>query len=141
VTEPAAPTSPREVTVGDLVRPATTTVESDAHLASAAWLMKRAGDSVLVVTPEDGVGGPVAVLTDAHISQAVADGRDLGETRINALGLARPLCVPPTMPVPDAAEQMLEHGLDHLPVVAEDRLLGLVDLPALCRVLLQGSTG
>jgi CBS domain-containing protein len=137
---PAA-TSPREVTVGELVRPATTTVETDAHLASAAWLMKRAGDSALVVTPEDGVGGPVAVITDAHISQAVADGRDLGETRINALGLDRPLCVPPTMPVPEAARQMLERGLGHLPVVAEDRLLGLVDLSAVCRVLLQGTPG
>jgi CBS domain-containing protein len=136
-----APTSSHEVTVGDLVRPATTTVETDAHLASAAWLMKRAGDSALVVTPEDGVGGPVAVITDAHISQAVADGRDLGETRINALGLERPLCVPPTMPVPEAAEQMLQHGLGHLPVVAEDRLLGLVDLSAVCRVLLQGTPG
>ena len=132
----AAPTSPHEVTVGDLLRPATTTVETDAHLASAAYLMKRAGDSALVVTPEDGVGGPVAVITDAHISQAVADGRDLGETRINALGLPRPLCVPPTMPVPEAARAMLEHHVGHLPVVHEDRLLGLVDLPAVCRVLL-----
>lgn len=133
---PPAPTSPHQVTVGDLARPATTTVETDAHLASAAYLMKRAGDSALVVTPEDGVGGPVAVITDAHISQAVADGRDLGATRINALGLPRPLCVPPSMPVAEAAGQMLAHGLGHLPVVADDRLLGLVDLPAVCRVLL-----
>lgn len=118
------------------MRPATTTVETDAHLASVAYLMKRAGDSALVVTPEDGVGGPVAVVTDASISQAVADGRDLGDTRINALGLPRPLCVPPTMPVPEAAREMLERGLDHLPVVDGDHLLGLVDLPAVCRVLL-----
>ena len=123
------------------MRPATTTVETDAHLASAAYLMKRGGDSALVVVPEDGVGGPVAVITDAHITQAVADGRDLGETRINALGLPRPLCVPPTTPVPAAAEQMLEHSLDHLPVVSEDRLLGVVDLSAVCRVLLRSSAG
>ena len=136
-----APTSTRQVTVGDLMRPATTTIETDAHLASAAYLMKRAGDSALVVMPEDGVGGPVAVITDAHISQAVADGRDLGETRINALGLARPVCVPPTTPVPAAAEQMLEHHLGHLPVVTGDRLLGLVDLPAVCRALLRDDAG
>jgi CBS domain-containing protein len=136
-----APSSPYEVTVGELMRPATSTVETDAHPASVAFLMKRAGDSALVVTPEDGVGGPVAVITDAHISQAVADGRDLGETRVNALGLPRPLCVPPTMPVPEAAEQMLEHDLGHLPVVAEDRLLGLVDLSAVCRVLLRSTAG
>jgi CBS domain-containing protein len=43
------------------------------------------------------------------------------------------------MPVPEAARQMLELGLGHLPVVDDDRLLGLVDLPAVCRVLLDGA--
>ena len=132
-----APTSTRQVTVADVMRPATTTVETDAHLASVAYLMKRAGDSALVVTSEDGGGRPLAVITDAAISQAVADGRDLGETRINSLLLPRPLCVPPTTPVPEAARLMLEHGVGHLPVVADDRLLGLVDLAAVCRALLR----
>ena len=141
MSSPTAPTSLQEVTVGDLMRPATTTVETDAHLASAAFLMKRAGDSALVVTPEDGVGGPVAVITDAHISQAVADGRDLEGTRINQLGLPRPRCVDPAMPVTEAAERMLTDRLDHLPVVSEDRLLGLVDLASVCRVLLRHVSG
>jgi CBS domain-containing protein len=137
VSSSTAPTSLQEVTVGDLMRPATTTVETDAHLASAAFLMKRAGDSVLVVTPGDGVGGPVAVITDAHITQAVADGRNLEETRINQLGLTRPTCVDPSMPVTEAAERMLADRLEHLLVVGEERLLGLVDLSAVCRVLLR----
>jgi CBS domain-containing protein len=119
------------------MRPATTTVETDAHLASVAYLMKRAGDTALVVTPADGVGGPVAVVTEGHISQAVADGRDLDEIRVNQLGLSRPTCVDPSMPVTEAAEQMLTGNLQHLPVVREDRLIGLVDLPAVCRVLLR----
>ena len=134
-----APTSLQEVTVGDLMRPATTTVETDAHLASAAFLMKRARDSALVVTPGDGMGGPVAIITDAHISQAVADGRNLDETRINQLGLSRPTCVAPSMPVTEAAERMLTDRLEHLPVVSDDRLLGLIDLAAVCRVLLRYS--
>ena len=136
-----APTSLQQVTVGDVMRPATTTVETDAHLASAAYLMKRAGDSALVVAPPDGVGGPVAVITDAHIAQAVADGRNLEETRINSLGLPRPACVDPSMPVTEAAERMLEERLEHLPVVSEEQLVGLVDMTAVCRVLLQHSTG
>jgi CBS domain-containing protein len=136
-----APTPLEQVTVADLMRPATRTVETDAHLASVAFLMKRAGDSALVVTPEDGVGGPVAVITDAHISQAVADGRDLDETRVNQLGLSRPTCVHPSMPVTEAAERMLTDRLDHLPVVAEDELVGLVDLAAVCRALLRHAVG
>ena len=43
------------------------------------------------------------------------------------------------MPVAEAAGQMPAHGLGHLPVVAGDRLPGLVDLPAVCRVLLDGA--
>lgn len=131
----------QQVTVGDLMRPATTTVETDAHLASVAFLMKRAGDSALVVIPEDGVGAPVAVITHAHITQAVADGRDLDETRINSLGLTRPVCAEPSMPVVEAAEQMLARHLEHLPVVDDQHLLGLVDLSAVCRVLLQHAGG
>jgi CBS domain-containing protein len=141
VSSSPAPTSLQEVTVGDVMRPATTTVETDAHLASAAYLMKRSGDSALVVVPEDGVGGPVAVLTDAHISQAVADGRDLDEMRIHQLGLPRPSCVDPGMPVVEAAERMLTERLEHLPVVDHERLLGLVDLAAVCRVLLRHADG
>ena len=132
-----APTSLQQITVGDVMRPATTSVETDAHLASVAYLMKRAGDSALVVAPEDGVGGPVAVITDAHITQAVADGRNLEETRVNQLGLSRPTCVHPSMAVTEAAERMLAERVDHLPVVSEDRVLGLVDLTAVCRTLLR----
>jgi predicted transcriptional regulator len=71
-----------QTTVAGLMRPATTTVDPDSHVASAAWLMKRANDSALVVTTDDG-RVPIAVITDADISQAVADGRDLNETWIN----------------------------------------------------------
>ena len=111
-----APTSLQQTTVGDVMRPATTTVETDAHLASVAYLMKRAGDSALVVAPEDGVGGPVAVITDAHITQAVADGRNLEETRINSLGLPRPAWVDPSTPVTEAAERLVAVGVDNVPV-------------------------
>ena len=86
-------------TVGAVMRSATTTVEPDAHVASAAWLMKRANDSALVVTSDDG-RVPIAVITDADVSQAVADGRDRG---------AR-----------------LDDG----------RLVGLIDMAAVCRALL-----
>src|SRR4051794_39543208 len=72
----------RHVTAGEGMRPATTTVESRAHLAAAAYLMKRSGDSALVVTTDDENMRPRAVLTEADITKAVADGLDLEETRI-----------------------------------------------------------
>ena len=123
-------------TVADVMRSPTTTVEPDSHVASAAYLMKRSQDSALVVTTDDENRRPIAVITDADVSQAVADGRDLNETRINQLQLPRPLTVDPDTPVTAAAEQMLEMALQHITVVRDGRLVGLVDIAAVCRALL-----
>jgi CBS domain-containing protein len=129
-----------QATVGGLMRSATTTVEPDSHVASAAYLMKRAHDSALVVTSDDG-RVPIAVITDADVSQAVADGRDLNDTRINQLHLSRPAVVAPGTSVAEAAERMLELTLQHLPVMDDGQLVGLVDMAAVCRALLdQGRT-
>jgi CBS domain-containing protein len=125
------------VTVGDLMRSPTTTVEPDAHVASAAYLMKRAGDSALVVTSDDARRVPIAMITDADVSQAVADGRDLDDTRINQLRLTRPVAVDPGTSVAEAAEEMLRSSLQHLPVVDDGRLVGVVDISSVCRVLLR----
>ena len=122
--------------VGAFMRSATTTIEPDSHVASAAFLMKRAHDSALVVTSGDG-RVPIAVITDADVSQAVADGRDLNDTRINELHLNRPSVVHPGTSVAEAAEQMLEQSLMHLPVMEDGQLVGLVDMAAVCRALLE----
>jgi CBS domain-containing protein len=124
-------------TVGALMRTPTTTVEPDSHVASAAYLMKRSHDSALVVTADLDGHLPIAVITDADVSQAVADGSDLNEIRINQLGLRRPAVVSPGTTVAEAAEQMLELSVQHLPVVDGGRLVGLVDMTAVCRALLK----
>ena len=123
--------------VGAFMRSATTTIEPDSHVASAAFLMKRANDSALVVTSGDG-RVPIAVITDADVSQAVADGRDLNDTRINQLHLRRPTAVQPGTSVAEAAERMLELTTQHLPVMDDGRLVGLIDMVAVCRALLDG---
>ena len=125
-----------QTTVAGFMRSATTSVDPDSHVASAAWLMKRGNDSALVVTTDDG-RVPIAVITDADISQAVADGRDLNETRINQLHLSRPAVVQPGTSIAEAAERMLELSLQHLPVLDDGRLVGLIDMAAVCRGLLQ----
>jgi CBS domain-containing protein len=140
VDDPAHPRgiamSESQPTVGALMRAPATTVEPDSHVASAAYLMKRSHDSALVVTDDLDGHLPIAVITDADVSQAVADGRDLNETRINQLGLGRLAVVRPGTSVAEAAEQMLELSIQHLPVVDDGRLVGLVGMPDVCRALL-----
>jgi CBS domain-containing protein len=131
----ALPSGNLAPTVAEVMRPATTTVESGAHLAGAAYLMKHSGDTALVITTSDPHPRPLAVLTDTDISQAVADGRNLEETRISDLPPRDPVVVDPGTDVVSAARTMLLHRIHHLPVVENGRLVGIVDMADVCRPL------
>jgi len=125
-----------ELTVRDVMRPAVTTVERDAHIASAAYLMKRSHDNALVVITDGASRVPVTLVCDSDVTQAVADGRNPEETRLNQLDLPEMVGLAPDLSVPEAAERMLRVSAAYAPVVEDGRLLGLVDLAALCRGLL-----
>jgi CBS domain-containing protein len=122
-------------TVGDLMRPPTTTVEAGAHVAAAAYLMKRSGDSALVVTTNDSLRAPVGLITDSDISQAVADGRDLEGVRISDILSVPTLDVAPGTPVVEALRKMLEGRVHHLLVVSSGGLVGIVEMTDLCGAL------
>ena len=122
--------------VGDLMRPAVSMVERHGHLAAAAYLMRRAGDDAVVVTTDDEGMRPVGVITQADIADAVADGKDLDEIRIDEVIGAEPVSVPPNTTLTAAAALMLSSGVRHLPVVEDRRLVGIIDVVDACRVLL-----
>ncbi|MFW3170948.1 cyclic nucleotide-binding/CBS domain-containing protein [Geodermatophilus sp. CPCC 206100] len=124
------------LTVGDLVRPAVTSVERDAHLAAATYLFKKAGDSALVVIDDPVDRVPLTVITDREVAQAVADGRDPNEVRISDLVRREPVTLSPETGVAAAAELMLASGVMYVPVVDGQRLLGIVDIGDVCRGLL-----
>ena len=126
----------RHTRVGQLMRPPATTVEPRAHLAAAAYLIKKSGDSALVVTTDDGNRRPLGIVTDSDISQAVADGRDLEQVRISDLLSRRMVDVAPGTSVDEAARLMLERGLHHLLVVEDGGLVGIVDVMDVCRALM-----
>ena len=133
----SAPPEPgRPATLGQLMRPPVTTVERHAHLASAAYLMKHAGDTAVVVTTDDESRRPIGIITETDITQAVADGKSLDDSRMNELLGSEPLTAPPGMTVNDAAALMLNAGIRHLPVVDDGRLVGIVDISDACRALL-----
>ncbi len=127
-------------TVEAVMRPPVTTVELRAHLAAAAYLMKRSGDTALVVVEADGSGVPIGVVTDTDVSQAVADGRDLEQVRVGDVMSGPPVTVVPGTAVGDALRAMVDHRLHHLLVVEGGRLVGIVDMLGLCRVSLDGGT-
>jgi CBS domain-containing protein len=123
------------------MRPAVTSVELDAHLAAAAYLMKRAGDDALVVTDDSAHGKPVAMITDGDIAQAVADGRNLNDVRISEFAARSVATVAPETAVAAAAELMLSSHVMHLPVVSAGRIIGMVDIGDACRGLIDEGFG
>jgi CBS domain-containing protein len=125
----------RRATVRRCTRPAVTTVERHAHLAAAAFLMRRARDTAVVVTSDDESRRPIAVITDTDITQAVADGRDLNEARIDELVRAEPVITHPDAAVSEATGLMLSAGIRHLPVVEDGHLVGIFDIADACRAL------
>ncbi|RBY79124.1 CBS domain-containing protein [Blastococcus sp. TF02-09] len=127
-----------ELVVRDVMKTAVPTVERTAHVAAAAYLMKRWRGSALVVLTDGTSRVPATLVCDFDVTRAVADGRDPERTRLADLDLPEVVVLSPGTPVAEAAQRMLEAAASYAPVVEDGRLVGLVDLPALCRGLLSG---
>jgi len=128
--------SESETTVRNIVRPALTTVDRNDHVAAAAYLMKRAGASALVVL-DDKTNMPVGLITEADIVHAVGDGKNVNDVRIYNLMTPDLTTISATTTVRDAAESMLSSHFRHLPVVDDSGLIGMVDITDVCRALLR----
>lgn len=110
--------------VAGVMRPAATTVETEGHLAAAAYLMSHADHSALVVV--DDAHRPIALVTESDILRAVAHGVDTEQERISAWMMREPPTVNPDTAVMEALQTMVTSGRRHLPVVSDDRLVGIV---------------
>jgi CBS domain-containing protein len=128
--------APPPATVADVMQPPVTTVEQNDHLAAAAYLMKRANATALIVTQAQS-DQPIGIITDADVSHAVADGKNPNDVRIYQVMTANPIVVNTTTSIRDAAKVMASRRFRHLPVVGDAGLVGIVDITDVCRVLLE----
>jgi len=135
------PVHPRPAagTVTDVMRPPPATVSRHDHVAAAAYLMKHAAATALLVTDAQ-TGRPAGIITEADVARAVADGKDAGRTRAGAVMTARP-AVTATTTIRDAAAIMTTRHLRHLPVAGDAGLLAVVDITDVCRALLGAGQG
>jgi CBS domain-containing protein len=128
-------------TAADVMRPALSTVKPDDHVAAAAYLMKHAGATALVVVDDEQARRPRGLITEADIVRAVADGTDLNQVRIRDLMTTDPTVITAATSVRDAAESMLAGHFRHLPVVDDGGLIGIVDIADVSRALLDPPSG
>src|SRR5260370_17169576 len=131
--EPPQPL-PTRATGADVMRPPLTTAGTTDHAAAAAYLMKHARATALMVL-DALTGQPKGILTEADIARAVADGKDLNEVRIRELMTMRLIVINPATGVRDAAQIMTRGRFRHLPV-CDAGLAGIIDITDICRALI-----
>jgi CBS domain-containing protein len=117
------------------MEPALTTAHAGDHIAAAAYLMKHAGATALVVLDAE-TDRPVGIVTDTDVAHAVADGRNVNEVRISEVMTPDPTVVGTTCSLREAAELMTNGRFRHLPVVDDSGLAGIVDISTIGRALL-----
>ena len=127
------------VAVTDVMRPPPTAVSQHDHVAAAAYLMKHAGTTALIVADAQ-TGQPVGIITEGDVAHAVADGKDVNEVWVGAVMTTRPALITTTS-IRDAAKIMTARHFRHLPVAGDAGLLGVVDISDVCRVLINAGEG
>ena len=103
-------------TVADVMRPPLTTVTHYDHVAAAAYLMKHADTTALIVTDAQ-TGQPAGIITEADIARAVADGKDLNDVRVHAVMTTPPAI---TASIGDATTNMTARHFRHPPVARSE---------------------
>lgn len=111
--------------VRDVMTQATVTETPGDSLRSAAERMWRQQTGSLLITDSGLLTG---IITERDVLRAVALGADPDRSSVDEVMTARPFTVPPDMPLQQAAREMAVRWIRHLPVVAGDRLLGVVSM-------------
>jgi CBS domain-containing protein len=101
------------------------TVKSDAPIAEAAKAMKEADAGAVVVQDN---GAPTGILTDRDIAiRAVAEGRD-PDTPVSEVATTDVTALSADDSIEDAVKLMREKDIRRLPVVDDDKTVGIVSL-------------
>jgi CBS domain-containing protein len=132
----ARASAPGPLTVGEVMERATTTAKLRDHVAAAAYLMKHAETTTLVVLSA-ATGRIAGIVTDADVANVVADGKDVNQVRIEEVMKPEPAVVGRDTSVEEAAELMVARHVRQLPVVDDaGSVMGIVDIASVCRCLL-----
>jgi CBS domain-containing protein len=128
---------PASAPVASVMRAALTSIERSAHIAAASYLMRHSNQSAIVVVDDPATMRPIAVITERDIVQAVADGGNPNDVLVSDLTMQSPVSVDSSVTIRAAADLMLEHDIQQLPVVHDDSVVGIVDFEDVCRALLR----
>src|SRR5205085_3712904 len=117
-------------TLSDLMTSDVLTVAPEDTIGEAAQKMVDREVSSAAVSD---YGRLVGILTERDLTRAVAGRTHSSEARVREWMTADPVTVTESTPVEEAARTMLEQGFRHLPVVEDDRPIGIVSIRDVAR--------
>jgi CBS domain-containing protein len=111
--------------IREVMTPNPQSVSPGDTIQNAARIMRDYDTGAVPVVDN---GRPVGILTDRDIVvRAVAEGGQLNRT-VREIVSGDIICVSPDMSTHEAADLMSEHQIRRLPVIENDRLVGIVSL-------------
>jgi CBS domain-containing protein len=119
---------PVVTTVGDNMSSEVSPVRGDTKLTEAAQQMRISGVGGLPVL-ESGGGKCVGILTERDIVvRVLAEERDPRAAVVRDAATLQPVTCAPEDDISSVVVQMREMEVQHLPVVEEDRVIGVISL-------------
>lgn len=117
--------------VADIMTTKPVTVSKDTSLKECALLMKQHGVSSMLVKERDELFG--IVTGKDYLYKAVAEGLDLNAPITSIMSPVK-YVVAPTLDILDAVQLMNKHGIRHLPVMDDKKMVGYITMPALLKI-------
>lgn len=102
--------------VADVMTSPVETIEADATVREATAVMRKHGFSALLVPGRD-----TGIVTSTDVLDVVVDGQDPGTTTVDDVMTAPVESVTGDLRLGEVAAMMTNYGINHLPVIGDDR--------------------
>jgi len=112
--------------VGDIMTPKVITEDEDTPVTQISKDMELSGVGSVVITRD---GKPVGIITDRDIALKITmKNRIPGEIKAKEIMSSPLITIEPDTPVEKACEILAEKGIRRLPVLEDDKLVGIVSV-------------
>jgi CBS domain-containing protein len=99
------------------------TAKLNTTLREAAAVMSKLNIGSLIIVEDEKISG---IITSTDILKAIANGKDAETTLVEEVMSKPVIVIDPDKKVEEAVNIMLEHKIKKLPVVEEDKLIGII---------------
>ena len=110
-------------TVKDLMTKNVVTIDSNKTITEAAALMSEKGTGDLIVMDDN---TPVGIVTERDFVRRVLAEEKSAHSKVSEV-MTRPLkVIDPAAPIKEAARRMVNNGIRRLPVIKDNKLVGII---------------